>query len=128
MDEVAGKDTSSHKIAAKMNETLPQATPKTSPATVNRWRQQPDSRPDANKVVDFCRAYGENPIVGLVKAGYITESEARTAVLALMSLDELLAEVKAEGERRAKGGTSPYSEQLAGDLAAEIERRTKRRS
>lgn len=135
MDEVAGKRTSSHKIAETLNAYLAKqretdgdaTTKKVSPTTANRWRQSDEQRPDADKVVIFCRAYGENPIVGLIKAGYLTEDEARAAALALMSLDELLAEVKAEGEREAKGISTPYSRRFAEDLAAEIERRTQRR-
>ncbi|MCW2918547.1 MAG: hypothetical protein JWN52_6615 [Actinomycetia bacterium] len=88
MKEVTGGD-STHKIAGKMKDG-------TSPATVNRWQK---SRPDADKVVSFCRAYGENPIKGLVQAGYITEEEARTGDLATRSTEDLLAEV----ERRTKG-------------------------
>jgi hypothetical protein len=93
MDEVAGKDTSTHKIAAAMNDG-------TSPASVNRWRK--GVRPDAEKVVTFCRVYKENPVIGLIRAGYITEEEARTYPQDAKSTEQLLADMQAVIERRTK--------------------------
>lgn len=90
MTEVAGDD-STHKIAKAMDDG-------TSPATVNRWRK--GAHPDADKVVTFCRAYGENPVIGLVRAGYITEDEARTYSDAAKSIGDLVADLQAELERR----------------------------
>lgn len=88
MQELTGGD-STHKIAAKMGDG-------TSPATVNRWQK---SRPDAAKIVTLCRAYGDNPVKGLVEAGYLTEEEARDADLAVRSTDELLAEINRRTKR-----------------------------
>lgn len=93
VEEVKGSD-STHKVAAKMGD-------RTSPATVNRWKGE-TKKPDADKVVAFCRAYGENPVVGFVRAGYITEDEARAYSVAAKSTEDLLADMQAEIERRAK--------------------------
>lgn len=92
MEEIAGKGTSTHKIAAAMDDG-------TSPATVNRWRTG-ESKPDAAKVISLCIAYGENPIRGLVEAGYLTEEQARTSTLSVATTEELLAEIERRTKRR----------------------------
>ena len=73
----------------------------TSHATVSRWDGE-TKKPDAEKVVALCRGYGENPVVGFVRAGYITEEEARSAAFAFDSTEDLLKALQAEIERRAK--------------------------
>lgn len=89
MKEVSG-NASTHKIAAKMNDG-------TSPATVNRWQK---STPDAGKIVTFCRTHGENPVIGLMKAGYITEAEVGEADLDNMPIEKLLAAIERRTKRR----------------------------
>lgn len=91
MEEIKGGD-STHKVAAAMDDG-------TSPATVNRWRNDA-THPDAAKVISFCVAYGENPVKGLVEAGYLTEEQARTAPLSVASTEELLAEIERRTKRR----------------------------
>lgn len=98
VEEITGGD-STHKIAAAMNDG-------TSHATVNRWKGE-TKKPDADKVVAICRGYGENPVVGFVRAGYITEGEARSATFAFDSTEDLLAALQAEIERRAKRRRKP---------------------
>lgn len=93
VDEVKGGD-STRKVAAKMGD-------KTSAATVNRWKGE-TKKPDADKVVAFCRAYGENPVVGFINAGYITEEEAKAYSVAAMSSEELLAALEAEIANRTR--------------------------
>lgn len=87
------------KAAAKMNDG-------TSHATVMRWETS-KKKPDAEKVVSFCRAYGENPVVGFVNAGYITDEEARDYSISALSDDDLIAaleaEIKKRTQRRRKG-------------------------
>lgn len=89
MEEITGSD-STRKIASRMNDG-------TSAATVGRWKE---SVPLAGKVVALCRAYGRNPIEGLVEAGYITEEEARTSHLAVTPTEDLLAEIDRRTKRR----------------------------
>jgi hypothetical protein len=113
MDRIAGKTTSSHKIAAQMDDG-------TSPATINRWRK--DTHPDANKVVAFSRAYGENPLVALIVAGYITEDDILAFPFATKTNDELLAELKVLHNLHAQGSA------LAGDLAELVEQEIAKRS
>lgn len=113
MDRIAGETTSSHKIAGQMDDG-------TSPATVNRWRNE--THPDANKVVAFCRAYGENPLVGLIVAGYITEEDISAFPFATKSNDALLAELKLLHALHAEGSA------LAGELADLVQTEIAKRS
>jgi hypothetical protein len=102
VEEISGGD-SARKIAAAMNDG-------TSHATVSRWRED-TKKPDADKVVAVCRGYGENPVLGFVRAGYITEEEARTARFAFESTEDLLAELQAEIERRTKRRRRPKQQE-----------------
>jgi hypothetical protein len=116
--EVAGDKTSTHKIAEAMNDG-------TSPATVNRWKS--GVRPDADKVVSLCRGYGENPIIGLVRAGYVTAKEAAAYRLAVTSIEDLFAEMQTLTEQQARGTAPADSADRIAEIQEEIERRTERR-
>ena len=119
MDEVAGKDTSTHKIAKAMGN-------KTSASSVNRWRTQ-GTRPNADKVIAFARGYDENPVIGLILAGYLSDDEVRMYPLATAATEDLLAELRELGELPPEAKTHPAFERRIADIEAEMKRRTQRR-
>jgi hypothetical protein len=81
---------STHKIAAKIG---------VGGNCVARWKY---SRPTGENVVAFARGFGADTLAALVAADFVTAEEARTAKLALMSTEDLLAEIQAQIEGRTK--------------------------
>lgn len=114
MKEVAGDD-STHKIVEVMGDG-------TSPASANRWLRK-GVRPDAEKVVSFCRGYGENPVVGLVHAGYVTAEEAASYAFAVRSTEDLLADLESLSKLLSESGSPDIAEMIR-LIRADIARRT----
>jgi len=59
---------------------------------LSRWPKD-GYRPSAETVVAFCRAYGRNPLTGLVAAGFITKTESCTRDVKI-GIDEALREAR----------------------------------
>lgn len=87
------------------------------PATISRWNPETKggaSRPTADNVVVFARAYGRSPLEALISAGYIKAEEAGLPVEFVGSLSDVsdatlvdeLADRLAEFRRIQRGGKS----------------------